>query len=191
MKALSAVGAVVLALMVYDYMQYHADTPGPLPGTGVLFTGGSPRLEYALSLLEENRIARLFISGVAASETSHPGQLSSRLAPEGDLAGALQNNRMVLGSQAETTLGNAVETACWLGGQEEIDEVLLITSRDHLPRASLVLRQALPRSVDVHRMAAPISTRHWSEIPKFVATWFVTLLPVRMWPGTGGIDCDR
>jgi uncharacterized SAM-binding protein YcdF (DUF218 family) len=159
-----------------------------MPATAIVFTGQFDRVNTGLALLENGAVSTLFISGANAGA----GILADEFAAQFNLTVtqrvALAGGRIVLASGAENTIANALETRCWLVKRERSqDDVVLITSSGHLPRATLALERALGRGVAGIASDAVESGRHIeassSEILKFVATWLITLPPVRFWPG--------
>ena len=58
----------------------------------------------------------------------------------------MAEGRIVLATDPNTTLQNAAESTRWLADHPDIRRVLRITSRSHMPRASLALERALKSS---------------------------------------------
>lgn len=128
----------------------------------VVLTGGSDRLETGFALLEKGAARRLFVSGVA---------------PEVDMAALLEaaDRRrgsvgccVVLGRDANDTLGNARETAEWMR-REGLGSLRLVTAQYHMPRSLLVFRRAMPDVTIIPHPVFPGAVR--SE------DWW-------LWPGT-------
>jgi uncharacterized SAM-binding protein YcdF (DUF218 family) len=102
----------------------------------VVLTGGSLRLRSGLELLREGKGGKLFVSGVN---------------PQVDLDDVLRVSRtrdwalccIVLGHDAENTLGNAHETAQWIR-QQGFRSLRLVTSWYHMPRSLLEFDRAMP-----------------------------------------------
>jgi len=100
----------------------------------VVLTGGSNRLEYGLQLLVRVKAKKLFISGVHDKSTSE-AILGHTTAPEIRMKlMTLGSESIVLGHEAENTIGNADETARWLK-QEGYHSIRLVTSNYHMPRS--------------------------------------------------------
>ena len=103
----------------------------------VVLTGGRDRVHGAIDLLEEGRAKRLLISGV------HP------LTRAEDIQRATESNPTLfrccvdLGFKAETTVGNARETADWVRRQG-FRSLIVVTSAYHMPRSLAELGQAMP-----------------------------------------------
>lgn len=158
-----------------------------MPRIAVVFTGQFERIHFALGLFEEGRIDRLFISGVNSGAGLDPKRFDRQFGLSEALRAARAEGRIVLASEANTTLENAAETACWLRMSPEVDTVALITSHRHMPRASLALERALSANLSVHRMASDRGSGGESsrakavEFRKFVGTWGVTGLSPAFW----------
>lgn len=111
----------------------------------VVLTGGSLRIAYGFELLEKGKAQTLFISGVdkesdlaSVMEANHANARIRKLADEGDV--------IVLGYQADSTRGNAVETAKWMQ-EEGLKSLRLVTSNYHVPRSVLEFRRAMPHII--------------------------------------------
>ena len=107
----------------------------------VVLTGGSGRIDSGLRLLAEKKGKKLFISGAGSSTT--PADVI-RNAPA-DIRGQLAYRTVdiTLGHYAQNTIGNAEETALWLG-QQQYSTIRVVTSNYHIPRALEELRQTAP-----------------------------------------------
>jgi uncharacterized SAM-binding protein YcdF (DUF218 family) len=103
----------------------------------VVLTGGSQRLTSAFELMAEHRARWLFVSGVNRETdlVRLPG--AAALSPA-DLACCV-----VIGHDADDTIGNAAETAAFVRGHN-VESVRLVTASYHMPRALLELRRVLP-----------------------------------------------
>ncbi len=185
----------MLAWITFSFALRMGSTAGDrsLPATGVVFTGQFNRIEKGLNLLEEGRIGRLFISGVNPGAGLNPKTFARQFNLSATLQDHLTTGRITLTTKAQDTIENALETSCWLGEHPKTDRVLLITSHLHMPRASLALERA--SGVRVDRL--PVGTTdpvsgilYTSEFWKYAGTWFVTLLPIDMWPARSGVSCD-
>lgn len=103
----------------------------------VALTGGPDRITVAYRLLEQGKGKRLLITGV------HPDVTAASLkkivpgdAPKFDCC-------IDIGYMAANTVGNATETAEWVG-ERNYRSIILVTSTYHLPRATLELGRAMP-----------------------------------------------
>ena len=167
-----------------------------LPSTAVVFTGQFDRIELALSLFDLGRIDHIFISGVNGGAGITPQGFADQFRISSSARAALGSGQIILASDATTTMENALETACWLGKQPGVDEIVLITGRSHMPRASWALESALAGSVSIRRLSPPDplanDTRsRWRllELLKFGATVAFTSLPRHLWPAMHPTSC--
>lgn len=116
----------------------------------VVLTGGSGRVDEGLSLLAEGRADRLFISGVyrgvAMADLLHSVEAGVR-----DVECCL-----VLGYDASSTYGNAIETAGWAAA-EGIDSLRLVTAAYHMPRSLFEFRRTMP---NVELVPHPVFPAH-------------------------------
>jgi uncharacterized SAM-binding protein YcdF (DUF218 family) len=165
---------------------------GPLPRIAIVFTGQFDRIERGIDLLEEGRVEGLFISGVnpGAGLNSETFTRQFKLSPA--LEEGLKTGHITLATEAQDTIENALETACWLAQYPETRSILLLTSHLHMPRASLALERAsgvrverLPVGADEVDASALLSSEFW----RFVGTWLMTLLPSRYWLARSGFSC--
>ena len=174
MKSLATV-LVLLMIWAVGLMAFSARVdryaPAPEPPRAdaiVALTGASDvRLGAAMRLLEAKKGERMLISGVSRQAT----RADIREVTRG--YGVLFDCCVDLGFQAETTLGNAQETAEWVRSHE-FDSLVLVTSDYHMPRSLVELRAALP-GVELH--AYPVETdidaqRWWASGD---SAWRITL----------------
>lgn len=103
----------------------------------VVLTGGEDRLATAFQMLDEGHAQQLLISGVPATVSLHDVERSARL----DKPPAASH--VTLGHHAETTVGNADETAAWVRAHH-IRSLIVVTAGYHMPRAVLELSRAMP-----------------------------------------------
>jgi len=103
----------------------------------VVLTGGSGRLDAGLTLLASKRAKKMFVSGVYRGVDVRNLLEISRRDPAG-LACCI-----ILGYAADSTAGNADETAAWLS-LEKYASVRLVTASYHMPRSLLEFRRAMP-----------------------------------------------
>lgn len=113
----------------------------------VVLTGGVDRIEAALRLLAEGRAPLLLVSGVAAK--ADLADLGRRAPLDAEHAG-----RVTLGRVAQSTAGNAAETALW-SRAHGAKRLIVVTAGYHMPRALLELHRALP---DVQLLPAPVQS---------------------------------
>lgn len=126
----------------------------------VVLTGGSERLATGITLLQNGLAGRLFISGV------HRGVdvadiLKLARAQHPDLAGSI-----VLGHAADDTVGNAAETAQWVG-REGVGSLRLVTGAYHMPRSLAEFRRAVPDITIIPHPVFPdtVKSREWWRWP--------------------------
>ncbi len=134
----------VLGLLAIDFLLFaqRAATMKPDPAAKgdaiVALTGGSGlRIAEGVKLVSEGRAGHLLISGV------HPDVTLDDLI---DLAGGDREVWaccVTIGHAAETTLGNADETAAW-AYENGYHDLIVVTSDYHMARSLLVLRDAMP-----------------------------------------------
>jgi len=153
----------------------------------VVLTGGRLRLEIGLDLLGAGRARKLFVSGV------NPRVDRSELMRVAGHADG-DPSRIVIGHDADNTLGNARETAGWMQ-QEGYRSLRLVTSWYHMERSLLEFERAMP---DVVIVAEPVFAghveggEHWldialltvNEYDKYLAT-LVRPAVVKVWPQVG------
>lgn len=123
----------------------------------VVLTGGGGRTDYGLELLADGKANRLFISGVHEAVTPQslikhaPDAIRKRLK-----SSAAQS--IILGHEAENTIGNAEETARWVAAQN-MHTILLVTANYHMPRSIEEFKNIL---TDVNIIPAPVFNEEFS-----------------------------
>ena len=144
MKSLATLLVLVLIWVVgltafADRVDRYAPSPSPPRADAIVaLTGASDvRLATGMRLLEEKKGARLLLSGVNREATRDDVREVTRG------FGGLFDCCVDLGFQAESTLGNAQETAEW-ARSHRFDSLVVVTSDYHMPRSMLELRAALP-----------------------------------------------
>jgi uncharacterized SAM-binding protein YcdF (DUF218 family) len=103
----------------------------------VVLTGGSLRVQSGLALLAAGKAKKLFVSGVYHATDVTALLKASRQSPENVTC------CIVLGHEADNTLGNALETAQWMR-QEGFHSLRLVTASYHMPRSMLEFSRAMP-----------------------------------------------
>jgi uncharacterized SAM-binding protein YcdF (DUF218 family) len=126
----------------------------------VVLTGGSLRVQSGLALLAAGKAQKLFISGVYHSTDVAALLHVSRQSPE-HIACCI-----VLGHEADNTLGNALETAQWMRS-EGFHSLRLVTASYHMPRSLLEFSRAMP---DIRIIPNPVfpeqvKQRRWWAFP--------------------------
>ena len=117
----------------------------------VVPTGGSERLQEGMRLLIHGLAAKLFISGVNV-DTKVGDLVASLPAGAEKPPTALVDCCIVVGHAADSTLGNAAETAAWMRAQG-FHSMRLVTADYHMPRSLLEFHRAMP---DVEILVHPV-----------------------------------
>lgn len=130
----------------------------------VVLTGGSLRLQAGLDLLREGKGRKLFVSGVSPHV-----DLSELLRVSGngpEEAAGWASCCVVLGHEADNTLGNAQETARWMRDQG-FHSLRLVTAWYHMPRSLLEFERAMPEIDIVPHPVFPeqVKQQHWWAWP--------------------------
>ncbi len=112
----------------------------------VVLTGGSQRFEAGLDLLAAGKGKQLFISGV------HQGVAVADLMHQAHRAPDRPSCCIVLGHDADSTTGNALETAAWMR-REGYHSLRLVTAAYHMRRSLLEFARAMP---DLTIIANPV-----------------------------------
>lgn len=126
----------------------------------VVLTGGAERLATGLRLLTDGRAGKLFVSGVHRGVDVAALLRGARQAPdEVDCC-------VVLGHDADDTVGNARETARWMAA-EGYASLRLVTANYHMRRSLLEFRRALPRTTIIAHPVIPehVRQRQWWRFP--------------------------
>ncbi len=134
----------VLGLLVIDFLLFarraatmEAD-PAIRGDAIVALTGGSGlRIAEGVQLVSEGRGGHLLISGVHPDVTMN--DLMALAGGDPDVWACC----VTIGHAAETTLGNADETAAW-AYENGYQDLILVTSDYHMARSLLVLQDAMP-----------------------------------------------
>lgn len=130
----------------------------------VVLTGGSQRVTRGLALLADGMAKKLFISGVYQGVDVAELLHVSRQSPDRVAC------CIVLGHEADNTLGNARETAAWMSAQG-YHSLRLVTANYHMPRSRLEFARAMP---DVTIIENPVFSGNVKR------RWWA-------WPGTFGL----
>lgn len=148
LKRLSLLALVLAVLWAGGLVGFAASIPRKAPDPDsaealrttdaiVVLTGGSQRLSTGLALLSAGRAQKLFVSGVYNGVDVQELLRVSRQQP-GDLECCV-----VLGYAADSTLGNAYETAGWMR-EQNYTSLRLVTANYHMRRSLLEFRAAMP-----------------------------------------------
>lgn len=140
------------------------DDPESATDAIVVLTGGSERLDEGLALLAAKKGRKLFVSGV------YRGVEVAALLHVARHAPANLECCIVLGHAADSTFGNASETAEWMAA-ENYHSLRLVTAAYHMPRSLLEFRHAMP---DIAIIPHPVFPTRVKE------DWWA-------WPGTADL----
>jgi uncharacterized SAM-binding protein YcdF (DUF218 family) len=145
----------------------------------VVLTGGRLRLEAGLDLLGAGRARKLFVSGVNPHVDRIELMRVAGHADDEDL------NRIVIGHDADNTLGNARETAGWMQ-QEGYSSLRLVTSWYHMQRSLLEFQRVMPQTRIV---AEPVFAGHegeawsgWIDVGMLTVSEYDKYLATLVWP---------
>jgi uncharacterized SAM-binding protein YcdF (DUF218 family) len=117
----------------------------------VVPTGGSERLQEGVRLLIHGLAAKLFVSGVNV-DTKLSELVASLPTGAEKPPAALVDCCIVIGHAADSTMGNAAETAAWMKS-EGFHSLRLVTADYHMARSLLEFRRAMR---DVEILAHPV-----------------------------------
>ncbi len=172
LRSIAAVGFIAVVLAWFAGLAWFArsipdEVVDPVSATDaiVVLTGGSLRVQSGFALLAAGKAKKLFISGV------HPGTDVAALLRADHQSAEKVACCIVLGYEADNTLGNALETAAWMR-QERFASLRLVTSSYHMPRSLLEFTRAMP---DIRIIAHPV----FPERVKQERWW--------AWPGTASL----
>jgi len=140
------------------------DDPETATDAVVVLTGGSERLDEGLALLAAKKGRKLFVSGVYRGVEVNALLHVARHAP------ANLECCIVLGHAADSTFGNASETAEWMAA-ENYHSLRLVTAAYHMPRSLFEFRHAMP---DIAIIPHPVFPTRVKE------DWWA-------WPGTADL----
>jgi uncharacterized SAM-binding protein YcdF (DUF218 family) len=104
----------------------------------VVLTGGQSRLEAAVALLSAGKGKRLLISGV------HPTIGKSDVLRAVGGSPELFKCCVDIGHEARQTVGNAAETAKWVG-DHAYASIILVTNNYHMPRSLLEMQRVMKK----------------------------------------------
>ena len=142
-------GAWAVGLLVFaTSLDAAVEDPDSVTDAIVVLTGGSERLSRGLALLEAGKARKLFISGV------HKGVDLPELLRQARPQAPERSCCIILGHAADDTVGNATETAAWMG-REGFSSLRLVTAAYHMRRALLEFRRAMPEAAIVAHPVFP------------------------------------
>ena len=108
----------------------------------IVLTGGNGRVNAGLNLLADNIAPKLFISGVH-KDTTKSDIFASWKTPTKSKPCCIE-----LGYEATDTASNALEVQQWVE-KNNIKDLILVTSRYHMPRAYLEISKLLPTDINI------------------------------------------
>lgn len=136
------IGLVVLSVLFIDFayktFSYRQNTQKA--GAIVVLTGGKGRVEEGVRLYKKSRAEFLFFVGV------DPSVIKSDLYRPN--VGDPSANNVILEKLSRNTLENSIFGRDIIV-RSGVNSVLLITSRYHLKRASLLFRNSLPKNISI------------------------------------------
>jgi len=142
---LPAIGSFILAFGLFDFNAFckHAARsqapPAPKADAVIALTGGSGlRIAASIGLIESGAANQLLISGV------HPDITMTEIEALAGGASSIYECCVALGYSAETTYGNAKETARW-AEESGHQSLIIVTSNYHMPRSLILLQRAMPK----------------------------------------------
>src|SRR6516225_3364410 len=155
-RGLAITCAALFALWVAGFIWFAAP-PSPENETVptdaiVVLTGGGLRLQSGMDLLRAGKGRKLFVSGV--NQAVDLDELL-RVSGNADWASCCT----ALGHDADSTLGNARETAQWMR-QQGFRSLRLVTAWYHMPRSLLELDRAMP---EIEIIAHPVFPEETSQ----------------------------
>lgn len=142
-RSIAIAGTLALLLWIIGLIQFAQHLPKMTPDESiktdaiVVLTGGSKRISTGVSLLATGVADKLLISGVGA-----PIRVED-LFSEHRINADVLSAKVTLGSEAEDTPGNAIETAKW-AMRENVNSIRLVTASYHMPRSLRELGRAMP-----------------------------------------------
>jgi uncharacterized SAM-binding protein YcdF (DUF218 family) len=131
----------------------------PRAEIAIVLTGGPGRMDYGMTLLADQHVGAVFISGVGKGVST--GDILRLLSPSLRRRIPAAGNTVFLGDDAVNTIGNAEETRRWLQGKP-YRTALLVTSNYHMPRSLSEFREAIP---EVTWLPAPVIDSDFRETP--------------------------
>lgn len=177
--ALWLVGLVWFASTLPDGV----DDPATSTDAIVVLTGGSERLTTGIDLLRHKLGRKLFVSGVYRGvEVAELLKLSRQTPEEVECC-------IVLGYAAESTEGNAVETAAWMS-REKFASLRLVTGSYHMRRSLLEFQGAMPGVTVVPHPVFPTAVKQdewwmWPGTAHLIATEYMKYLVAVVRQGLG------
>lgn len=126
----------------------------------VVLTGGSERVAAGLELLRAGKARKLFISGV------HPSVNVKELVQKTPIPDDLRTCCVILGKEADNTIGNALETQSFME-DNNFKSLRLVTAHYHMPRSLFLFNQMMPSARIYLYPVTPdaVDLRNWWKRP--------------------------
>jgi len=184
---LAALFALVFAAWVCGFIIYTGtissmNEPKTVTKTDaiIVLTGGTNRVARGIDLLSEGNSRHLLISGV------NQGVKLEELLKLWGYKRPLPDCCIILGYEAESTLGNALEARKWISSNN-IRSVRLITATYHTPRSLLEFRHALPDTIIVSHPVKPAdfnpdTKKFWKLCLLEYHKWIVSVIRITFYP---------
>ncbi len=161
---------------IFLVIVFTSSPPNPLPPADgiVALTGGDDRVSEALALLADHQAPRLLISG--AGRGTYLGDFTKDDEPAATKYAA----EITIGHMAETTHGNAEETASWVA-EHNMHRLIIVTADYHMPRALQEMHAALPGVALTPYPVRPPAMRKMLSLPtlQMLAGEYTKYLAVR------------
>lgn len=120
---------------------------------GVVLTGGVGRVREGLDLLAHRSIKKLIISGV------FPGAQLREIFPQLPYYSTVDPNDVILEKRSLTTFGNAQQSLALVEALRCRD-VVLVTSKLHMPRAMKIFKAVFPVEFPIYPRALVAGSYH-------------------------------
>ena len=169
-------GLWLAGFAIFLVMVFTSSAPNPLPPADgiVALTGGDDRVSEALALLADRQAPRLLISGAGRGTylgdfTQDDAEAATRYAAD-----------ITIGHMADTTHGNALETASWANAHH-IHSLIIVTADYHMPRALQEMQAAMPDVTLIPYPVRPPAMRKVLNLPtlRLLAGEYTKFLAVR------------
>lgn len=138
------------------------------PDAIAVFTGDKGRINYAMKLLKNHPTAKLFISGVYATN-SFETILSKQNDPQLNLELNAVDSQIDLDYESKNTLENVRETVEFLQKNPGLTRVLIISSDYHIMRIRLIISHFMKKSkMEFFFDSVPTNYSTWKQIKKLI-----------------------
>ena len=161
---------------VFLVVVFTSAPPNPLPPADgiVALTGGDDRVSQAMALLANRPAPHLLISG--AGRGTYLGDFTK----DDATATTEYAAEITIGHLADTTHGNALETANWARAHH-LHSLIIVTADYHMPRAMQEMRAAMPDETLIPYPVRPPAMRKVLNLPtlRLLAGEYTKFLAVR------------